>query len=78
MALHRTLLALLLLVLPRVTLAEPAVAIASAARPSSPELKLPVTKEAARSIVAAAWRASGIGADDERVEGMLTRAHTSA
>lgn len=71
------LLLLLLLVLPRVAHAEPAVAIGSVARPATPELTLPVTKQAARSIVVAAWRASGI-VDDERIDGMLARAHTSA
>ncbi len=78
MALPRTLFTLLLLVLPRVAHAEPAVAIGSVVHPATSELTLPVTKQAARSIVLAAWRASGIEVDDERIDGMLTRAHTSA
>lgn len=39
---------------------------------------LPVTREVARGVVAAAWRASGVGADDERLDSMITRARISA
>jgi hypothetical protein len=39
---------------------------------------LPVTHEVARGVVAASWRASGIGADDERLDAMISRARISA
>jgi len=40
--------------------------------------KLPITREIARQVVVAAWRASGVGADDERLDSMITRARISA
>ncbi len=40
--------------------------------------KLPVTRDVARGVVAAAWRASGVGADDERLDSMISRARISA
>ena len=39
---------------------------------------LPITREVARGVVAAAWRASGVGADDERLDSMISRARISA
>jgi hypothetical protein len=39
---------------------------------------LPITRDVARGVVAAAWRASGVGADDERLDSMISRARISA
>jgi hypothetical protein len=39
---------------------------------------LPITREVARGVVTAAWRASGIGADDERLDSLISRARISA
>jgi hypothetical protein len=39
---------------------------------------LPVTPAVARSCVVAAWRASGLGADDARIDAMIARARQSA
>lgn len=40
--------------------------------------RLPITRDVARGVVAAAWRASGVGADDERLDSMIARARISA
>jgi hypothetical protein len=43
-----------------------------------PVPRLPISRDVARGVVAAAWRASGVGADDERLDAMITRARISA
>ena len=51
---------------------------AIAPRPLAVPLRLPVTREVAKSMVAAAWRATGLATDDDRLESMLARTHSSA
>ncbi len=56
--------------------AEPVAGVAP--RPLAVPLRLPVTREVAKNMVAAAWRATGLGTDDDHLEGMLARTHSSA
>jgi hypothetical protein len=67
---------------PQLMPAQERLPILSAAPPSGSVAQtlahLPVTREVARGVVAAAWRASGVGADDERLDSMITRARISA
>lgn len=41
-------------------------------------LRLPVTREVARRLVAAAWRAAGLGVDDANIDAIVSRARWSA
>lgn len=60
---------------------DPFPGIADGAAPRStvgPQAKLLVTTHVARSCVAAAWRASGLGVDDARIDAIIARARQSA
>jgi hypothetical protein len=48
------------------------------AAPTPPTPRLVVTPTLARSCVAAAWRASGLGVDDARIDAIVARARMSA
>jgi len=53
----------------------------AAAKPTPappPAPKLPVTPAVARACVAAAWKASGLGVDDARIDAIIARARQSA
>ncbi|MGH7282335.1 MAG: hypothetical protein ACRELY_12470 [Polyangiaceae bacterium] len=49
-----------------------------APHPLAVPLRLPVTPEVAKNMVAAAWRATGLGTEDDPLDGMLARTHSSA
>lgn len=52
--------------------------VAVVPHPFAVPLRLPVTRDVAKNMVAAAWRATGLAADDDRLDGMLARTHSSA
>ena len=52
--------------------------VAAVPHPFAVPLRLPVTRDVAKNMVAAAWRATGLAADDDRLESMLARTHSSA
>lgn len=52
--------------------------ISSTSHVAAVPLRLPVTHDVAKNMVAAALRASGLGTNDDEVESMLARSHSSA
>jgi hypothetical protein len=67
---------------PALTRAQDRVPIVAVAPPEGsamhPLPRLPITRDVARGVVAAAWRTSGVGADDERLDSMISRARIGA